>query len=377
MSPLTKKSYFENFDGWRVVCFTMVFLYHSFYTSNPEFITDTTYIFWKKDIFGNGHMGVNFFFVLSGFLITYLLLKEQEETGKINVGKFIMRRILRIWPLFFFCVGFGFFIFPQIKAAMGQETHETAHLWTYLTFTNNFDLIKHGIPDSSVLGVLWSIAVEEQFYIIWPILLTIIPRRFYIHTMIALMVVHVIFRIMNDKLLVYDCHTLSCMSDILIGSIGAWLAFNKQRFVAFFEKIPRWSIVLVYLVFLTLFLFKDEFVYWWRLYAIFDRVIISTTILFILLEQSFAKNSIFKMSNWKRISSWGKYTYGMYCLHFIAILITLNIIPRLYDNNTYWSIFIVETIVAFLLTLLISKASYLVIEQPFLKLKNKFTTATN
>lgn len=60
---------------------------------------------------------------------------------------------------------------------MGQTPNETAHIFYYLTFLNNFDFIKNGLPDSSNLGVLWSIAIEEQFYFIWPIILSFIPIK--------------------------------------------------------------------------------------------------------------------------------------------------------------------------------------------------------
>ena len=67
----------------------------------------------NKIVFELGGLGVVFFFVLSGFLITYLLLKEKEQTGTINVKKFYLRRILRIWPLYFLIVALGFFVLPH------------------------------------------------------------------------------------------------------------------------------------------------------------------------------------------------------------------------------------------------------------------------
>src|SRR5205085_9627779 len=115
-------------------------------------------------LFGNGNLGVNFFFVLSGFLITYLLIEEKKLTGKIHIGNFWIRRILRIWPLYFACVFIGFVLFPFAKHMAGGTSAETADPWYYLAFINNFDYIKKGLPDSPGLGVLWSVAIEEQFY---------------------------------------------------------------------------------------------------------------------------------------------------------------------------------------------------------------------
>jgi peptidoglycan/LPS O-acetylase OafA/YrhL len=168
---MTKKVYFENLDGLRFLCFLSVFFFHSFHTDYASIQSSNLYHFIRRDLFGNGNLGVNFFFVLSGFLITYLLIEEKRLNGQIDIKKFWIRRILRIWPLFYFCVVFGFYIFPFLKTAFGQHPNETASIGYYLTFTNNFDFIKKGLPDASILGVLWSVAIEEQFYFVWPIVL--------------------------------------------------------------------------------------------------------------------------------------------------------------------------------------------------------------
>jgi len=91
-----KKIYFENLDGLRFLCFLSVFFFHSFHTEFDYIRNDSLYIFFKKDVFGNGSLGVNFFFVLSGFLITFLLIEEKALNGQINLKNFWIRRILRI-----------------------------------------------------------------------------------------------------------------------------------------------------------------------------------------------------------------------------------------------------------------------------------------
>src|SRR6185295_9036612 len=111
----TKKMFFPHLDGWRFLAFFSVFLFHSFGKGSGA-IYDHSAIYRKISwLFQNGNLGVNFFFVLSGFLITFLLLNERDLNKKIDVGSFYLRRILRIWPLYFACVLFGFFVFPHIK----------------------------------------------------------------------------------------------------------------------------------------------------------------------------------------------------------------------------------------------------------------------
>ncbi|MBK8471912.1 MAG: acyltransferase [Sphingobacteriales bacterium] len=99
-------------------------------------------------------------------MITYLLIAEKQLNHQIDVPRFWLRRILRIWPLYYCCVLFGFYAFPMLKTLLGQTPNETATVGYYLAFLSNFDLIAQGLPDASILGVLWSVAVEEQFYLL-------------------------------------------------------------------------------------------------------------------------------------------------------------------------------------------------------------------
>lgn len=147
---LYKKIYFENLNGLRFYCFLSVFFYHSFHTEIEGIKKNNFYLFLTKGLFKNGDLGVNCFFVLSGFLITYLLLIEKIKNSNINIWNFWVRRILRIWPLFYFCVFFGFIVFPEIKLAFNQIPNENASYISYLLFINNFDILINGFPDASV-----------------------------------------------------------------------------------------------------------------------------------------------------------------------------------------------------------------------------------
>jgi peptidoglycan/LPS O-acetylase OafA/YrhL len=80
--------------------------------------------------------------VLGGFLITYLLLAEKQNFSNIKGGGFYIRRVQRMWPLFYLCVVFGFVLFPKLKMILGQALNETAQLPYYLSFLDNFDSIK-------------------------------------------------------------------------------------------------------------------------------------------------------------------------------------------------------------------------------------------
>ena len=370
---MTKKLYFENLDGLRFLCFLSVFFFHSFHTDFDNIKSTDIYHFIKRDIFGNGNLGVNFFFVLSGFLITYLLIEEKKINGQIDVKKFWIRRILRIWPLFYLCVIIGFFIFPILKSAFGQQPNETASIVYYLTFTNNFDFIKKGLPDASILGVLWSVAIEEQFYFVWPIILYLMPVKKYWIAFSTVIIGSIIFRAVNNNYTMHEFHTLSCIGDMAMGALGAWLIQSNEIFKIKIQNLKPIYILFIYISFLTVFMFRDEIlnnnIF---LLSVVERPIIAVIILLIILEQCFSDMSIFKMSKFKILTKLGTISYGLYCLHFVGILIVTTLTKKYSFNTEIWQVFIIDTSFALGLTIVISLISYNVYEKPFLKLKDKF-----
>ncbi len=367
--------FFANLDGLRFLCFLSVFFYHSFATSYTYIIDTDAYHFIKQGIFGNGNLGVNFFFVLSGFLITYLLLQEKQLNGKINIINFYLRRILRIWPLYFLCVFFGFVVFPYCKAYFGKTPNETATFLHYLTFTSNFEGIHKGVPDSSILGVLWSIAVEEQFYLIWPLLLTIVPHKKYNLLFATILLTTFVFRAFNDSYQMHEKHTLSCIGDMTIGAWGAYLV-QQEKWKQKIAGWKQWQILIIYFLFACVFFFRRELLMGNYYIRIVERSLIAIIILFIILEQNFCNNSLFKMKHIKWASSLGIISYGLYCLHFIGILVTTTLTQQFHLNHSFMQVMLLETGIALLLTILISKLSYAYFEKPFLQLKEKFSYIT-
>ncbi len=368
--------YFENLDGLRFLCFLSVFFYHSFHTINPLILQNPIYNFIKKNLFGNGNLGVNFFFVLSGFLITYLLIEEKRQNIQINIKNFWIRRMLRIWPLFYFSVFFGFVIFPAIKHFFNQVSSETADPFFYIFFINNFDFIKKGLPDSSILGVLWSVAIEEQFYLIWPIIVYIFPLKKLWIPLVIIIILNVIFRAKFDDYLAHEYHTLSCIGDMIIGALGAWFIYISTNFKKTIENLPKGLIGVLYAIFFIIFFFREEVFYVNHGVRIFERLIIAIVILLIILEQTYSKQSFYKMSEFIIISKLGSITYGLYCLHFIGILITITLTEKFGLNTSLWQVIILETSLSLAVTIIISKLSYNYFEMPFLRFKNKFAFFT-
>lgn len=372
---MRKKIFFENLDGLRFFCFLSVFFHHSFFAEFDHIKNSSIYHFIKKDLFRNGNIGVNFFFVLSGFLITYLLIEEKKLNGQINLKNFYLRRVLRIWPLYFFCVLFGFFIFPQIKIAFGQTPHETASIWYFISFLSNFDFIRTE-PDASVLGALWSVSIEEQFYLVWPIIMFILPIKRYHLAFIGIIITCLLFRALNDIGIVYEYHTLSCIGDMAMGAFGSWLIQEKNKFKMMIVHLKKYQVAIIYSLFIFVFFFRNPFMYSAYFLRIFERSFVAIIILFIILEQTYCQHSFFKLSKFKAISKLGVISYGLYCLHFVGILIATTITKKLGMNTHLWQVVFIDTSLALTITILISQFSYRFFETPFLKLKEKFAYFT-
>lgn len=370
-----KKIFFPNLDGLRFFCFLLVFLHHSFHTNLDSIKNSSSYHFIKYDLFINGNIGVNFFFVLSGFLITYLLIEENNIQGKIDIPKFWLRRVLKIWPLYFLCILLGFIIIPIIKKYFGEVPNETANPIYYLTFISNFDFINNGMPDSALLGILWSIAIEEQFYFIWPILLTIIYPKHYIKLFLLILISSWIFQAYAKSPLAFEYHTLSCMGDLTIGGLGAYLC-KLNNVKVWLENLKRGYIYIIYIAFFTLFIFREHIFLANYYTKIFERSFLACIILMIILEQNFSKNSFFKMSKFKIISKLGEISYGLYCLHFIGILITLKFFTLMNIPENMWTVIVWCPIISLSITIFISHLSFNFLEKPFIKLKNKFSFIT-
>ena len=360
----SNKVYFENLDGLRFIAFLSVFLAHSFYSEQAS-IMDDQLVITLRAIFGKGTLGVNFFFVLSGFLITYLLEIEQREKGSINIKHFYVRRVLRIWPLFYLIVFVGFVIIPKAMVMIGEPREETANIIYYLFFINNFD----APPSSAVLGVLWSIAIEEQFYLVWPLLMAVWGKRDKNLLFISIIATSFIWRYIGNG---SYTDTLTCINDMALGGWMAYLIINHDSFKQFVASWNRPSILLIYALGFT-FIYVTK---WWTslgyLAIASHRLILSLFFVFVILEQNYAKGSLFKMSSIRIFTKWGTYTYGLYMLHFVSIYLIGKSIRLLIPTSTF-HVVVTETVGTFIFSLIMAYFSYRLFEKPFLKLKDRFS----
>jgi peptidoglycan/LPS O-acetylase OafA/YrhL len=366
-----EKIHFENLNGLRFIGAFMVFIFHAF-TINREvwgsFFESAPFIAIRK-LTSIGHYGVNLFFVLSGFLITYLLLKELRERGKIHVGFFLIRRILRLWPLYFVIVLFGFFVFPYLPFGI-QTVHE---FWRYSLFLSNFDEIINGSRDSlNFLTATWSVSIEEQFYIGWALVIgffqwkTIRSFRLFFLLVVISSFLFRLYYAHNPSFLHY--HTLSVISDMAIGGLLATLVFERPT-IKVIEELKKWQIALIYLGGI-LFLFSANKILPGRFIA-FERLISGSFFAFVLVEQLKSKHSFFKADNIPYFERAGKLTYGFYLFHCLIIYYLCKSFES-FNWNQQVGGFICYFIVLLFANSLLSILSYRYFEKPILNLKRYF-----
>ncbi|MEI6042445.1 MAG: acyltransferase [bacterium] len=333
-----KPLYFENLDGLRFIAFFAVFISHASlflgYDNNSYF-----YQLFKKYILVNGDVGVSFFFVLSGFLITYLLIREKDNNGKVSLKSFYLKRILRIWPVYFTTLIVGFFILPVIaRLIIGSESFVFlmnplfSVLPNYIFFLANFNgALSTNVPTA----VLWSVSVEEQFYLVWPFVIAFLPRKHllkFLSTIILISCLYRYFYAFFPDMISYS--TFSVMSDLAVGSVLAYLLYTKNNLMdGLFSKIkvaPKKIIALLY-TFLILIIAgrhyaTDALISHSIFYSLFVSIfplILASTYALIIFEQNESSGSIFKIGRSKILTSLGKISYGLYSYHMIAFVIVL------------------------------------------------------
>jgi peptidoglycan/LPS O-acetylase OafA/YrhL len=363
------KVYFPNLNGIRFIAVSIVIISHVFQLSKILRIETTNR--GLADFF-SGKLGVVLFFVLSGFLITFLLLKEEALTGKIAIGDFYRRRILRIWPLYFIIVGLSFFVLSQLHffsfPGLSSQVHESflAKLGLFCIFLPNLALVVY--PSVPYASQLWSVGVEEQFYLFWPVLIKKIKKRELLLCSIVVFFILVNFLIfpMLDRLFPGELYigqlrnfwksfNIDCMA---IGGIFAVLLFKKNRILDYLYSYAVQVFVIAALFVLIGFKVYVPYMHY-EVYSILFGILI--------LNMAANPRSLFNLEN-RFCNYTGKISYGMYMYHAIAIVISLKVLSSIGIH-----FFVVQLAVSFILTVIISGLSYEYIESRFIKRKLRFS----
>jgi len=307
--------------------------------------------------------GVTMFFALSGFLITYLLLHEKQKQ-EIDIQKFYLRRILRIWPLYFL------YLFTSIlvayQAGISKEPIPSS-LGYYIFLAANIPFIFGGaLP---FIAHLWSIGVEEQFYLFWPWIIKNRKERTLI-TVIAFALVFLLLRLICRFIeykwgnplpyLVIQVIRFDCMA---IGGLGAILFYNQNKL---FEKIVYLKVVQIIAWLVIVLLAFNKF----HIASVIDSDIISVITVIIIVNVCNNPHTLISL-DYNIFNFLGKISYGIYVIHPLIIFFYARFL-----NIFYLPVSVKYTLVytgVVLLTIVVAYLSYEFYEKRFIKLKDKFS----
>lgn len=348
--------YLPSLNGIRAICITLVVGSHAAHANgfprNWAFLSE--YIF-------NGQLGVTIFFVLSGFLITYLLAREESKSGKIDLGAFYIRRFIRIVPVYIT------FLFALWILTLISDLHISKCQWlTALTYTKNFGC------GSWIDGHLWSLSVEEQFYFLWPFVFAFlsVPKRLgfaFILIFIAPFFRAWLYSINNTGLYLFSFMTN--MDAIMIGSL---MGIAYHRWADSVKNLLAWKptfgrvIALLAIYFIWLLRVK-------LMFGIFTVTIGNTiqSIAAAYLISSYAtieKGYIYKILNLSLLKYLGVLSYSLYIWQqpFFSS-------PSTFGYNSHpLLIFPINLIAA----LTVAALSYHFLEMPLLGLRKRFRASS-
>lgn len=312
--------------------------------------------------FGMGWLGVSFFFVLSGFLITRILI---ESKGNNNFfSNFYIRRSLRIFPLYYLYI-FTVFIYCSYFEVSGVQN------WLYYVFyIQNYTMAWNGfayVPGQE-FGHTWSLAVEEQFYLLWPLVVFLCNRKLIFISAIILSCVAISarFYLAEYTSIVSFAPLFSTMDTLLIGAIIAVISVNQRAM-----RIFSCTLLAVGLFwFISVFKF-GVLIYGWHkgIEAANQSLYLSSSILFAGIIGVIASGVVkAKFLTIAPLIYFGKISYGLYLWHPFAIQIVDSL---QYRGHFLWVSGPMVDVSKLALTIAISAMSFKYFELPFLKLKDK------
>lgn len=361
---MKNKIYFPNLNGIRCIASLMVIISH-IEMNKDYFHFENCY----HEVKHLGKLGVSLFFVLSGFLITYLLIKEKELNGKVKLSFFYWRRILRIWPLYYFVVLFSLFVLPKFaffhipNFNLDYDTNFQFFLvcFLFVCFLTNILINIKLIPFATQT---WSIGTEEQFYFIWPILINKITnlKRWFLliivfYNILLLCINSYFFENTKYIDLMRNYCSMIQLDALTFGALGAYYFHKNNSFLKLITSDI--SFVLSIFVLISVLLLNIQMPY-------FNSSFNSLLFIIIILNLVCNKRLLKILEN-KILNYLGKISYGLYMYHQIMIVLFINILLTFYIMNT-----IILYILSISGTIIVAGLSYEFLEKPFLKMKNQW-----
>jgi peptidoglycan/LPS O-acetylase OafA/YrhL len=352
---MNNRIYLPAIDGLRFLAFLFVFIHHS--------VTHTSKL--GSFLHDYGWFGVELFFILSSFLLAKLLILEYERNNTVSIYKYFLRRILRIWPLYFAYISFCILCLLLFKYDARINYFRLLGLFT---FTDNIITAFQGFNTLPFSAHLWTISFEEQFYILLPFLIPIIVRANSMNFYSSISLVWIILLFLRFLSVINNMQhpfiwTLIIQGDALL--VGIILAIFKNNST---HKISNLLLMISGVAIISILVFTPNCnVVGYNQIYIYTIIAMGFGVIVYAILQS--NNIVIRKILCNRaICYLGKISYGLYIFHFFCIYFIARICARFGIGNWY-----VIFILGLALTILISMLSYELFEKRFLNLKEKFT----
>jgi peptidoglycan/LPS O-acetylase OafA/YrhL len=354
----------------RFFAFLCVFFHHTLSRSSVG--TMTAHVDLRSTITASFKFAVSLFFLLSGYLITTLLTMEKESSGRVHLGAFYKRRIARIWPLYY-----GFVVLVMLVGVAVPRVQPSSYaLAAFTFFSGNWYLVRGG-EMLGALGILWSVNIEEQFYLVWPVFTKYCDRRRLILLSIILMAISyaVLLRLGShgsplDSAVRFN--TLVEMQFFAAGSLlAAWLPRDGMTIPAPIR--PLLGLLGLFSWAAGTYLFgADPAAHitpaWWMPCALYAFVLAGCFALF------FSFFGVPRQWLPRPILWLGKISYGLYVYHVLVLSLTSRWLAGLGHTP---AVSIARLCIDLLLTILLAGLSYRWLERPFLRWKESITFVPN
>jgi peptidoglycan/LPS O-acetylase OafA/YrhL len=300
---------------------------------------------------------VSLFFVLSGFLITFLLLREGETRGTLSIGRFYIRRALRIWPLYFLLLGIGFIFLPILLPDMNPFLDFPAGKVILVAF-----FLPNFVTGLGPLEHLWSIGLEEQFYLVWPWVVR--SKRHLVKISVGIILVKIlvfpaILLIQNEAVSnLYYGLRFECMA---IGGLGAYGMHGNSRFLRHLLSVPARLLSIAGMLAIVFF---DV--------PLIEPFVLITGLVFVVLLVNFCAGARWgSRLEHPLLERLGQMSYGIYMYHYPLLYLILVGLARagIPEGPVYSGLLFLLMIPG---TLGIAWVSYRWFEAPFLSLKDRF-----
>lgn len=353
------KSKLPSLNGLRAISVIIIVIHH-FFIQTPALrkLNENEQLRPFIHFIQDGHLAVSIFFIISGFLITSLLMKEEKQTETISLKKFYLRRTLRIFPAYYFLLlcYFGLHSLGFI--------HISGDSWlTALTYTKDFNYHQA----DWFTWHAWTLSIEEQFYLCWPFIFLLgnVPRKIFAFAVVLIVPIIRLYTYYNPVSWITE-YTIFLRIDTI--GLGCLAAIYKDQILAFINakywKTIFWISIAIILLIPFAYVLTDPFglsTIWIVIGTAHGTIANICVTLIMLYSIYFSKGLWFKFLNTKAMDFIGVLSYSIYLWQQLFT----------FKSHSFISIFPIN------LLLIIAAAlfSYYVIEKPFLKLKSKFETA--